>query len=116
MNLELDYNDQCDLAYGRISRLAQQKPEILESQDIGVVAESVKGLGLSGDQVETVFIYLKAQRSERSSLREAVEVAWGVIANAKGWDEGSSEWKSAAEDWRDRHYTSLRMDSAEFSG
>jgi hypothetical protein len=35
---------------------------------------------------------------------EAIEVAWGVIANASGgnWERESPEWQAAAARWRDR--------------
>ena len=32
--------------------------------------------------------------------------AWGVIANAQGWNE-DSEWRQAAERWRDRWHAYL---------
>lgn len=36
---------------------------------------------------------------------EAVETAWGIIANASGgnWDKESKDWKEAAERWRDQY-------------
>ena len=38
---------------------------------------------------------------------DAIDDAWGIIANAFGgnWDQASPEWRQAAERWRDRHIT-----------
>jgi hypothetical protein len=40
-------------------------------------------------------------------LRDAIDDAWGIIANAQGgnWDQASPEWRQAAERWRDQHIT-----------
>lgn len=40
---------------------------------------------------------------------EAIELAWGVIANAHGgdWDKASPEWKEAAENWRDKYVADI---------
>ena len=36
---------------------------------------------------------------------DALEEAWGIIANASDWDEpGRKEWRTAAERFRDRTY------------
>ena len=55
--------------------------------------------------------YLAAQpaddsRAEINRLMDALEIAWGVIANAHGgnWDHGTGEWQKAAERWRDEHW------------
>ena len=40
---------------------------------------------------------------------DLIETAWGVIANAEGWDE-DSEWHRAAIRWRDRWHELLRND------
>ena len=51
----LDYNDQCDLAFGRISRLIMDQPQAAHVEDIGELGElglDVTGLGISGEQVE----------------------------------------------------------------
>jgi hypothetical protein len=38
-----------------------------------------------------------------TDYREAMEIAWGIIANAHGgdWEKATPEWKAAAERWRD---------------
>lgn len=43
---------------------------------------------------------------ETARLMDAMELAWGVIANAHGgnWDEAAAEWRAAAERWRDEHW------------
>jgi hypothetical protein len=45
-------------------------------------------------------------RAEVKRLREGMEVAWGVIANAGGgdWATQSAEWAQAAARWRDEHW------------
>lgn len=50
----LDYNDQCDLVFGRISRLIMEKPEarIVDVGELGELGLDVTGLGVSGAQVE----------------------------------------------------------------
>jgi hypothetical protein len=53
--VEVDYNDQCDLVFGRISRLILEEPEARNAEDIGELVElglDVTGLGVSGAQVE----------------------------------------------------------------
>ena len=37
---------------------------------------------------------------------EALELAWGLIANAHGgdWDSAPAHWKKAAERWRDEQW------------
>jgi len=41
-----------------------------------------------------------------AKLTDAMELAWGVIANAHGgdWENASPEWKQAAEKWRDEQW------------
>lgn len=46
---------------------------------------------------------------KRVKAREAdmLEAAWGIIANAGGWDDDLSAtpgWREAAERWRDRYH------------
>ncbi len=38
-------------------------------------------------------------------LEEAVELAWGLIANANNgdWESANPGWKKAAEKWRDKY-------------
>lgn len=47
-------------------------------------------------------------------MDDAVEIAWGIIANAHGgnWDEATPEWKAAAERWRDKYVAPLRPSPA----
>lgn len=60
--MELDYNDQCDIVYGRLRRLVNEDPSILKKDDIIAFAlPYLKGLGLSGGQVEMVFAQLKEE-------------------------------------------------------
>jgi hypothetical protein len=36
---------------------------------------------------------------------EALELAWGLIANASDWNmKNRTDWRKAAERWRDTHY------------
>lgn len=42
---------------------------------------------------------------------DLAEAAWGVIANAGGWDDpgcASPGWREAAERWRDQYHDLLR--------
>jgi hypothetical protein len=47
-------------------------------------------------------------------LREAVDVAWGVISNAYdgNWDQAPAEWRQAAERWRDKYVNRPRSGGA----
>lgn len=40
-------------------------------------------------------------------LADLLYVGWTVIANAPGWGDPPSEWRQAAEAWRDRWYAVL---------
>lgn len=103
---DLDYNDQCDLVFGRIRRLVDKKPELLEHLDgLSAVDLGVDGLGLSGEQVAMVIEQVRAEKAQVREFQESVEDGWGVIANALDWDaEGREEWRTAAKRWRDRYY------------
>jgi len=48
-----------------------------------------------------------ALTGDLAAKAEAVEIAWGIIANAYGgdWSKASPEWREAAERWRDEHVT-----------
>ena len=37
---------------------------------------------------------------------ESLEMAWSIIANAYGgeWESAPTEWREAAERWRDEHW------------
>jgi len=41
-----------------------------------------------------------------TQLREQLEWAWGIIANAGGgdWEKESREWQEAATKWRDAYH------------
>lgn len=41
--------------------------------------------------------------AEITRLRNDIETAWGIIANAHGgdWEKATPEWRKAAERWRD---------------
>jgi hypothetical protein len=49
---------------------------------------------------------LEAAEAENARLREALEIAWGLIANANegNWDGETQEWREAAIRWRDEHW------------
>lgn len=53
----------------------------------------------------------RERASKRVDIRETsdmLEAAWGVIANAMDWDDGTrAEWRGAAERWRDRYHAWL---------
>jgi len=38
---------------------------------------------------------------------DAIDDAWGIIANANGgnWEQADPKWRQAAERWRDRYIT-----------
>ncbi len=50
-----------------------------------------------------------------ATLMNALETAWGVIANASDWDhsakseKAASEWIAAAERWRDSYHVFLNQ-------
>lgn len=63
--MKLDYNDQCDIVYGRLRRLVTEKPEMLDQLDTLSAADlGISGLGLSGVQVEAVIAQLRAEKGE----------------------------------------------------
>ena len=69
---ELDYNDQCDLVYGRLCRLSAANPEVLKAsvgqlKELGLI---LKGLGVSGAQVEMAFGKLKSDNMEEVKSNE----------------------------------------------
>ena len=101
----LDYNDQCDLAFGRLRRLVDKKPELLERLgSLSAVELGIDGLGLSGEQGSMVVQQILAQEAALTRHADSIEAAWGVIANATDWDrDDRQEWRAAAERWRDRN-------------
>lgn len=40
-----------------------------------------------------------------SEAAEAIDLAWGIIANASGgnWEKETPEWQEAAARWRDKY-------------
>jgi hypothetical protein len=42
-----------------------------------------------------------------SELADLLYVGWTVIANAPGWGDPPTEWRQAAEAWRERWYSVL---------
>jgi hypothetical protein len=54
----MDYNDQCDIVFGRIFRLLNENPEACKVTDAGeliALGLDVSGLGLSGEQMTMAF-------------------------------------------------------------
>lgn len=49
---------------------------------------------------------LAAREAECAELMNGMEEAWGLIANARVWDDASTpdEWTHAAQTWRDNHW------------
>ena len=51
---------------------------------------------------------LAAERAELERLREAMELAWVLIANGQYWDRTDGrrygEWNEARAKWRDEHW------------
>lgn len=103
--VELDYNDQCDLAFGRLRRLVDKKPELLKHlSGLSAIDLGVDGLGLSGEQVGQVIQQIQAIEAQDKRHVDSTEAAWGLIANATDWDrDDRKEWREAAERWRDRN-------------
>ena len=56
--------------------------------------------------MQEVEAYLKEREEELLLLREGMERAWGLIANAGGgdWSKESAEWHTAAMVWRDQYW------------
>ena len=112
---KLDYNDQCDLVFGRIRRLVDQRPEVFDvtdASDLPGLGLDVSGLGVSGNQVQ---LALDQAKLEYELMRDA----WALIDKALGWrgdggaviahlidrdGGGRADWRVAAERWRDRYY------------
>ena len=60
--------------------------------------------------------------NEHAALKDALELAWGIIANASDWniDEGDTpcgkkakEWQNTAARWRDRYHALLTAEESE---
>jgi hypothetical protein len=58
------------------------------------------------DAVTCIVGSLICAEEEIKLLKDGMNFAWGVIANASGgnWDEQTPEWKKAAELWRDKDF------------
>jgi hypothetical protein len=84
---------ECDEATPPPTRAPQQEQEP-EAQDNGC-ARSIRKSSVSTKGGKGVSKHL-----------EALELAWGLIANAYGgnWKLASPEWRGAAERWRDEHW------------
>jgi len=83
-----------------------EKFKVIVREKIGEVA----GIFMSEDKKGTEIIMpteelLKISEDIASAHEEAIELAWGIIANAYGgdWSKASDEWRSAAEKWRDTY-------------
>ena len=61
---------------------------------------------LAAAKYEEIAESLRTQCTEDSHKFLAMELAWGVIANAYGgdWGKASADWREAAERWRDEHW------------
>lgn len=69
-------------------------------------------IDLHGERLSAIE-HLSESRERRAALRdELLDEAWNLIANVADGDWGradvSSEWKEAAERWRDRYHESLK--------
>lgn len=57
----------------------------------------------------------RAEQAEAgaAAMREALDLAWGLIANANGgdWTLATPEWRAAAERWRDECYSKKDTDA-----
>ena len=69
------------------------KPTIHELEDL--LTDSETHVEIKPDGSVITFNYM-----------EALELAWGLIANAYGgdWDSAPTDWKEAAERWRDEQW------------
>ncbi len=62
------------------------------------------GLVIDGRKVDPAMIASRLKYSD--AAEDLLETAWILIANASGgdWTRASSEWRAAAEKWRDRYH------------
>ena len=108
-SIELDYNDQCDLVFGRIRRLFAEDNGLDEDANLDEMIAAgfdIKGLGLSGNQVYMAFDQFQAERDQVRKLRKSIEEAWGLLERALGGHGIFDPWDVDAYVWRDRHFTS----------
>ena len=49
---------------------------------------------------------MQDEKVEKRTVGNALELAWGLIANAYGgdWDSAPEDWRKAAIRWRDEHW------------
>ncbi len=86
---KLDYEDQCDLVYGRLRRLVSEKPELLEHlSGLSAVDLGIDGLGLSGEQVAMVIEQLKGEKTSASTDAIAPSVKTDDDPNADQEPDG----------------------------
>jgi hypothetical protein len=63
-----------------------------------------KRVALTSYEARVVFDYV-ARLSDEQKLRDGIEAAWGIIANASrgNWENETPEWATAAAKWRDEN-------------
>ena len=57
-------------------------------------------------RLDTILDRCERAEQDTRKLRDMLELAWGLIANAGGgdWHREGPDWKAAAVRWRDEHY------------
>jgi len=65
---------------------------------------------LTGTPEERLRLEGETMKVEVERLRDNLETAWGLIANAGGgnWEKESPEWREAAARWRDEWFAKIR--------
>lgn len=76
------------------------------------ILESAKRLSKDADDYQRIALDQEIELEKVTASNEermgALEIAWGVIANAKNWDyDIETEWTKAATRWRDRYHAIL---------
>lgn len=89
---------ECVRACVRVHRYAANEGEALNYEDI---ANMLAALCTAAEQRAAA----KPAEGGEPRMSDAVETAWGIIANAYGgnWGDASQEWQDAAARWRDKH-------------
>jgi hypothetical protein len=101
-----------------INRLLDNATRVQASQFItvsgDVTPEQIKKLQEANKSEVSRAVLLDSDSVEVRRLNEALDFAWGVIANASGgdWDKEPAEWKQAAERFRDDYYKTPTMNEA----
>ena len=69
--------------------------------------------GLTGEDLRRSDFF-DEQAAALAALRAALDMAWGIIANAGGgdWTKETEEWQAAAARWRDEHWGSVSPSGA----